>query len=430
MDMVTRLKRISSWLFLLISITYLIFFIPVRINSDRKAMNYSVGFTLDDKRIVLQNGEIVWVIEPGEKLEDHMKYVIFKGDFSQVDPASYIQDIDRYKIFVGILEFNESLPFAKRLASQRSLKDLIFRVHTVRQEEVDKLGLDETMIYYRLRRAILERSIDLLWIQPLNNVNTQAVLERLERQFGKPVSFPMPQKDFQALRFIPFLAILFALTSYKIIAILPSIAALPFGFPISVSVASITATATLYFSTRKKKLLPLFYLLLGLLTYASLSDFNHMNDLDQFRGVKLSLIALPAILVTITLVRHWKWLKRYLPYFLVAGGFFGFYYISRSGNIAFVPDVERKLRDLIEGLLWVRPRFKEVVLYPVYFISLRFTKFKWNFVLEILGSIALVSTFNTFCHIKTPLIVSLYRSVFSILLGYIAYYIVRRLRWS
>ncbi len=428
MDKGMRLRYISGWLFLFVCAGYLAFFIPARIESDRKALSYCVGFTLDDKRIVLKNGEIVWVIEPGEKLQPQMKYVIFKGDFSNVDPVNYIQDADRYQIHVGILEFNESLPFAKKIASQRSSKELIFRVHTIRQEEVEKLGLDETMIYYRLRRAILERSIDLLWIQPLNGIDMQKILEKLEKQLGKPSSFPAPQKDFLALRVIPFIAILFALASYKILAVLLPILALPFGFPISVSVASITATITLYFSVRRKELLALVYLLLGLLTYSALSDFSHMNDLDQFRGVKLSLLALPVVLVIIALVKQWNWLKKYLPYFAILAGLFGFYYISRSGNIAFVPDAERKLRDFIEGVFWIRPRFKEVVLYPVYFISLEVKNFKWNFLLEILGSIALVSTFNTFCHIKTPLVVSLYRSIFSILLGYLTYYVVRRLK--
>lgn len=428
MDMATRLRHISSWLFLLISISYFVFFIPTRIIHDGKALNYSVGFTVDDKRILLQNDEIVWIIEPGEKLEPYMKYVIFKGDFNNVDPQNYIQDIDRYGIHVGILEFNESLPFVKKLAIERSLKKLVFRVHTIRQEEVEKLGLDDTMIYYRLRRAILERSIDLLWIQPLDDIDVQAILKKLEKQFGKPSPLPSPQESFPILRVIPFLAILFALASYKMIAILPPIGALLFGFPVSVSVASIMATITLYFSIRKKEFLPLIYLLLGLLTYAALSDFSHLNDLDQFRGVKLSLVALPAVLTTMALVKHWKWLKKYVPYFAIVGGFFVFYYISRSGNIAFVPDIERKLRDIIEGLLWIRPRFKEVLLYPVYFVSLKLRGFKWNFVFEILGSIALISTFNTFCHIKTPLIVSLYRSIFSILVGYLTYYIVRRLK--
>ncbi|MFN3283608.1 MAG: hypothetical protein ACK40Q_05170, partial [Pseudothermotoga sp.] len=208
-------------------------------NSDRKALSYSLGFTLDDKRIRLQNGEVIWIIEPKERLEPHMKYVIFKGDFSNVDPTGYVQEIDRYGVYVGILEFNESLPFAKRLATQRSSKNLIFRVHTIRQEEVEKLGLDETMIYYRLRRAILERSIDLLWIQPLTGVNMEAVLERLQREFGKPVSLPSPQKDFLTLRYVPFLSILFALALYKPICVLLPLGLLLYSFPISVSAASI-----------------------------------------------------------------------------------------------------------------------------------------------------------------------------------------------
>ncbi|MEJ5228998.1 MAG: DUF5693 family protein [Pseudothermotoga sp.] len=424
------LKRFSSWLFFLTAIFYLSFFIPMRIASDKKALVYSVGFTLDDKRISLENGEVLWIVEPTDTIQPYMRYVIFKGDFSNLDPKGYIEVLDQYRIHSGVLEFNESLPFAKKVASDRTLKDLVFRVHTVRQEEVEKLKLDEEMIYYRLRRAILERSIDLLWIQPLENIDTQEILKKIEKEFGKPTSLPTPQQDFSKTGLIPFLAILFGLASFKLVTILPSLLFLPFGFSIAVSVASITATVVLYFSIRRKEFLPLVYLLLGMLTYAALSDFSHMNDLSQFRGVKISLVALPMTLAMISLVREWKWLKRYVPIAVVIGAIFGFYYISRSGNIAFVPDVERKLRDLIEGILWVRPRFKELILYPVYFLSIGLKRFKWSFALEIVGSIALISTFNTFCHIKTPMVVSLYRSLFTISFGYLTYFFVRRSKWS
>lgn len=423
------LRRLSSWLFFLTTLIYLSFFTPMRIVSDKRALAYSVGFTIDDKRISLENGEILWVVEPGDAIQPYMRYVIFKGDFTGLDAKGYIEVLDKYRIHTGVLEFNESLPFAKKIASERALKDLVFRVHTVRQEEVEKLKLDEKMIYYRLRRAILERSIDLLWIQPLENIDTQEILKKIEKEFGKPTSLPIPQQSFPKTGLIPFLAILFGLASFKLITIFPALLILPFDFSIAVSVASITATVVLYFSIRKKQFLPLVYLLLGMLTYAALSDFSHMNDLSQFRGVKISLVALPMTLATISLLREWKWLKKYLPLVVVAGVIFGFYYISRSGNIAFVVDAERKLRDFIEGILWIRPRFKELVFYPVYFLSICLKKFKWSFAFEIIGSIALISTFNTFCHIKTPMIVSLYRSLFTIFFGYLTYFFMRRSKW-
>jgi len=132
------------------------------------------------------------------------------------------------------------------------------------------------------------------------------------------------------------------------------------------------------------------------------------------------------LLIVKTFIKEWKWLKKYFPFLLIVVATAGLYYISRSGNVSFVSEFERKLRDSIEGLLWIRPRFKEIVGYPAYFMSLRLKKFKWNFILEIIGAIALLSTFNTFCHIKSPMVVSLYRSMFSILVGYLTYWIVGR----
>jgi len=277
-----------------------------------------------------------------------------------------------------------------------------------------------------LRRAILERSIDFIWVQPVKNINMNYVLKKIESEFGKPSPLPIPQNNFANLQFIPFLAILFAISSFNIVLAVIPLFVVFFSFPLAVSTASIIATVAIYFSAKKKELLPLLYLIIGILTYAALSDFLHINDILQYRGVKISLIALPSLLIVKTFIKEWKWLKKYFPFLLIVVATAGLYYISRSGNVSFVSEFERKLRDSIEGLLWIRPRFKEIVGYPAYFMSLRLKKFKWNFILEIIGAIALLSTFNTFCHIKSPMVVSLYRSMFSILVGYLTYWIVGR----
>lgn len=421
-----QLRRVSGTVFIIVSFFYLAYFTPVRIKSDLRGIKYSLGYTLDEKRITTETGEIIWIVEPGEILQPFMKYVIFKGDFSTFDPADYTVMADEYGTNIGILEFNESTPFAKQVVQDRLKKEAVFRVHTVREEEVEKLRMNESMVYYRLRRAILERSIDFIWVQPVKNINMNYVLKKIESEFGRPSPLPIPQNNFANLQFIPFLAILFAIGSFNIVLAVIPLFVVFFSFPLAVSTASIIATVAIYFSAKKKELLPLLYLIIGILTYAALSDFLHINDILQYRGVKISLIALPSLLIVKTFIKEWKWLKKYFPFLLIVVATAGLYYISRSGNVSFVSEFERKLRDSIEGLLWIRPRFKEIVGYPAYFMSLRLKKFKWNFILEIIGAIALLSTFNTFCHIKSPMVVSLYRSMFSILVGYLTYWIVGR----
>lgn len=421
------LRRLAELSFFILASICLAIFIPSRLITDAKDLSYTVGISIDDDRIKLPSGKIVWVIDPGEQIEPGMEYVTFRGDFTGYDANIYAQQADSYGTWIGMLEFNDSTEFVKRITTIRKDHKKFFRIHTIRQEEVEKMKLTDSMIYYRFRRAILERSIDMIWVQPLENVNVKEILEKIERQFGKPKDVPRPNDTSFRLQWLAFAAMVLLLFSQKpLLGILTA----PLWFwnhSLAVSAVSILATVFIY-SYRKKEILPVLYLLLGLLTNAALWDFWHVNDLNVYRGVKLSLSLLPLLVLAKTIVREWDWLKKYWPLGLAGLVGAGFYYLSRSGNTAFVTYFERQLRDFIEGLLWVRPRFKEVVGYPAFAFWLSFGNFKWIFLFELLGSIALVSTFNTFCHIKTPLIVSLYRSIFSILLGYLTLLILRKVK--
>ncbi|WP_448522987.1 DUF5693 family protein [Pseudothermotoga sp.] len=421
----SRLKKIAEIVSFVSALMCLAIFVPSRFLAEKKDLAYSVGLSIDDDRILLPSGKIVYIIDPSEQIEPGMEYVTFRGDFSSYDPKTYADQADQYGVWIGMLEFNDSTSFVKKVESIRKKPEKFFRIHTVRQEEVEKMRLTDSMIYYRFRRAILERSIDMIWIQPLENVNVEGILARIEKQFGKPKGIPSPNSGSFKLQWFAFLSMVLLLFSQRpLIGIFTA----PLWFwnhSIAVSIVSILATVLLY-SHRKKHLLPVFYLILGLLTNAALWDFWHVNDLDVYRGVKLSLSLLPFFVLMKSVIREWKWLKKYWLLGVAVMAVSGFYYLSRSGNTAFVAYFERQFRDVLEGLLWVRPRFKEIVGYPAFALWLSFPNFKWSFVFELLASVALVSTFNTFCHIKTPLIVSLYRSIFSIVVGYATLFVIRK----
>lgn len=423
----TRLKSVAEILFFVSTALCLVIFVPNRFLADKRDLAYTVGLSISDDEILLPSGKIVHVLDPGERIEANMEYVTFRGDFNNYDPRDYAELADLYGVWIGMLEFNDSVEFVKKIAMVRKQPEKFFRIHTIRQEEVEKLRLTDSMIYFRLRRAILERSVDMIWIQPLENVNVDEILKKIEREFGEPRDVPRPNEGSFKLRWLAFLSLALLLFSR---APLVAIVTTPLWFwnrSIAVSVVSILATIFLY-SHRKKNSLPILYLLLGLLTNAALWDFWHANDLYVYRGVKLSLSLLPFIVLVRIIVREWGWLKKYWPLGFVAIAFAGFYYLSRTGNTAFVSNLERQLRDVLEGLLWVRPRFKEVVGYPAFAFWLSFPNFKWSFVFELLASIALVSTFNTFCHIKTPLLVSIYRALFSIAVGYLTLLVLRKVK--
>ena len=83
---------------------------------------------------------------------------------------------------------------------------------------------------------------------------------------------------------------------------------------------------------------------------------------------------------------------------------------------------EEKSRILLEEWLWIRPRTKEFLIgYPFLLFSfLQIDKFisrKWVWFFNVIGAIALISLVNSFCHIHTPLNISIYRTCLGVLLG-------------
>ena len=86
-----------------------------------------------------------------------------------------------------------------------------------------------------------------------------------------------------------------------------------------------------------------------------------------------------------------------------------------------VTGIELKFRALLESLMAVRPRTKEFLIgHPALFvgIALLLTRRRtWGLPLVVLGVLGQVSLLNTFCHIHTPLNVSILRAVNGLVLG-------------
>ena len=103
---------------------------------------------------------------------------------------------------------------------------------------------------------------------------------------------------------------------------------------------------------------------------------------------------------------------------------FVFVYILRSGNhISFsIPIFEIQLREWLESLFFVRPRTKEFLIgYPVLLCTILFIdkgiSRQWLWFFNLLGVVALISVVNSFCHIHTPLTISLTRTLLGLIIG-------------
>lgn len=165
-----------------------------------------------------------------------------------------------------------------------------------------------------------------------------------------------------------------------------------------------------------------------------LSESRFLIKADQFTGIKLAHV-LPMLLVGVfyawTAARSWdawhEWLLK--PVFWWQAGLALVLLaavtlmVLRSGNEApgAVSGLELKMRSVLEQLLTVRPRTKELLIgHPALVIALALLvkgRRNWLPVWMMLAAIGQISLVNTFCHLHSPLMVSLVRTGWSILFG-------------
>jgi hypothetical protein len=174
---------------------------------------------------------------------------------------------------------------------------------------------------------------------------------------------------------------------------------------------------------------------------ALLSDKVHMVGIDAFSGVKIALI-LPLILVAsyfflrkddeekLDIRTSMSKAKELLGInikvshaviFLLAAAC-GALFILRSGNFGLpVLGPEKFLRALLENIMVIRPRTKEFLIgYPALILGAVYyfkggNKWLWFWLSA--GVLAPVSMTNSFCHIHTPVLITLVRSCVGLIIG-------------
>jgi len=176
----------------------------------------------------------------------------------------------------------------------------------------------------------------------------------------------------------------------------------------------------------------------AVLVVGLLSDYQFLVGVERFWGVKLS------FLIPVILIGMYFYLRPHrissLFYVarriysapvqtaglisIIACGVFVMVLIIRSSNFSVIPQLgmEQKIRSLLEHYLYIRPRTKEFLIgYPLLMIAFlevdRRLSRQWLWFFILLGSVAPISVINSFCHLHTPLYVSLYRSVLGLVLG-------------
>lgn len=183
----------------------------------------------------------------------------------------------------------------------------------------------------------------------------------------------------------------------------------------------------------------------ALLIAGLLSNWRFMTETDQFMGIKASQL-IPVLLIAVIYVgelfpsartRRDRWASArekfqallnhplFVKYALIGAVAIvgGLLWIARTGNEpgVGVSEWELRFRAILERILIARPRTKEFLLahpalFLAAFLATRGEK-RWVIPLVLIGAIGQTSLLNTFCHIHTPLRVSLLRTFNGLWLG-------------
>ncbi len=351
----------------------------------------------------------------------------------------------------------------------------IVRIHSAQTAEIERMA--PSAVQERYLRAFRERNIRLLLLRPMSFA-TENPVESLYKslgymksqivRFGGEVARPHPFANPGVPRIIfgtlglaaaSFIAVL--LTSFlrrPVWVILAWVLLLVIGttcfipqprvFMAFLAAVAFPVAGYRWLSSRSQiSVLGSYFLLSaisitgGLVAAGFLNQLTYLVDVQRFPLVKASL-ALPLIFIAgVLFVRRFNLREFFKTPILWGSALLGaillllvLFMLVRSGNDspAAVSSFELRIRALLDTVLYVRPRTKEFLFgHPALWVGLSLwtmSKVKmhasrakvldlWGAAFLALGAIGQTSLVNTFCHLHTPLGLSIIRAGEGLILG-------------
>jgi Family of unknown function (DUF5693) len=329
-----------------------------------------------------------------------------------------------------------------RAAKERGVR--VLYVHLIQYPDAGKDLIDTNLSYVNaLKQELIFLGYSIGQASVPQNVSVSR-LERMFIAFGIASGTVLLANYFMPVNLIACVVILalFGLLPVKLLALISAVVFPSYAIislfparrePFAVGVISKAISITMFIAAITG---------LGAIYIAALlSESVTMLGLDAFSGIKIALI-LPLIIVAAyfflrrdnedaldirTSVSRIKGLLdenikvSHAVLFALAAAC-GALFILRSGNFGLpVTGLEKHGRELLENLLFIRPRTKEfligypaIVLAVVYYLN-RGNKWLWLWLL--VGALGPVSMVNSFCHIHTPVMITLVRSCVGLILG-------------
>jgi len=353
---------------------------------------------------------------------------------------------------------------------RRELADSTIRLHSISQVEGERMSPGE--FRERMAKAFRERDIRWLLLRPTSKSSkeplaqageTLATLNRAIQKVGGVVKAPRPF-DAPAVQswmagviallalpavvwtlFAAFGKNWFGLTCAAIAAIASGAAFLS-GYREYAALVIATAFPVLGFLTIAPKgqlsssthplisfgIISLLSLTGGLCVAGMLVGLDYMLRNDAFAGVKFAMFV-PVLVVGFLLLRSQgpirETMNKPVTWLAATVSLVGLAVIAlvalRSGNEnpTAVSSLELQLRSLLDNILHVRPRSKEVAFgHPAMVLGLCLAAYRPNFrgwaaLLIVAGMVGQTSVVNTLCHLHTPVLLSLQRIGVGIVVG-------------
>ena len=169
----------------------------------------------------------------------------------------------------------------------------------------------------------------------------------------------------------------------------------------------------------------------AMITSALLADLSYMLKMNSFVGVKVSHV-IPLVLVPlILLLRDMDWLGviskiaksnfkvwQLVVSLIILAGLVLYVIRTGSDSPAMVSSLETRIRQILDNILGVRPRTKELLVGHPMMLILLYYGYRYTMIpVLVIGIIGQISIINTYTHIHTPLMISVQRSAHGLWIG-------------
>lgn len=316
-------------------------------------------------------------------------------------------------------------------------------IHFIKEQEHKKLS--KKALSSRLKRALLERNIRAIFYNFSDKLPWADFEKLVLNNYKKSLSPRNVFFNWDRVRLLftfIFISLLFFECKWIVLSLFPLYLEYPMGLQLSgflFSQISIFHLYTLFSKDlkRSKEILVLTRLfsiwikaILFGFTYYFMMDYQ---DFDQrfylARGVKVSLLLMPSIILIYELVKNYKYFfyskkENRLKFLIMFMVIFAITYliIIRSGNNPYLlpSHLELLTRDYLEEIFLARPRFKELLgLFSLVLLyqGLKKENLAFQLISKVMFGLYLATFFNSFSHFHTSFWFIYLRELNTLILG-------------